>query len=163
MLLYLCLLTTMLLFSYHSPIGGFSGSRGVYRSLNLIPFRTISLYLHSGYAKTAALHNVWGNIAVFVPMGIYLALLQKNKGGVLSLLLAGLISMSFEALQYILMRGASDVDDVLLNTFGALIVIAGYKCLAFVLHGEEKARTVVTVLAAVVGLPFFVYLALHLL
>ena len=150
-LLYFCLLTTMLLFGFSTPIGGYRGIRGGYRSLNLIPFRSINSYLFHCNFKWAV-NNLLGNIAVFVPLGVYVTLLRKNKGVLKNLLFVFLTSSSFEILQYVFARGSSDIDDVILNCLGGLIGIWLYKGLVWRL-GVDKTRGVTAVVSAVVGLP----------
>ena len=62
------------------------------------------------------------NVVVFIPVGLILGLLLKVKGSWLIALMTGLaISVTIEALQFFLMRGFSEVDDVMHNTVGCLI------------------------------------------
>ncbi|CAH1055553.1 VanZ family protein [Paenibacillus pseudetheri] len=89
------------------------------RVLNIIPFastfemmRTIGL-LHN-------LQNIAGNFAVFFPMGIFIPLLM-NKGFKQTVVIVIGISVSIEVVQYILAIGISDIDDVILNTVGAIV------------------------------------------
>ncbi|KTD88083.1 VanZ family protein [Paenibacillus etheri] len=89
------------------------------RVLNIIPFastfemmRTIGL-LHN-------LQNIAGNLAVFFPMGIFIPLLM-NKGFKQTVVIVIGISVSIEVVQYILAIGISDIDDVILNTVGAIV------------------------------------------
>ena len=63
------------------------------------------------------LYHVGGNLTWFVPLGL---MLRRNLAR--RALWAGLIlSATIEALQWLLMTGIADVDDVLLNTLGALL------------------------------------------
>ena len=66
------------------------------------------------------IYHVGGNMMWFMPLG---ALLPKlfPKAGWFHALLAGLaLSLLVECMQYVLGTGVSDIDDVLLNTLGAL-------------------------------------------
>jgi len=153
----------MLLYGFSSPIGGFGGVRGNYRGLNLIPFRSITSYLTGRIIFPYLINNLLGNIVVFVPMGIYISLLRKSKGVFISLLYVFFVSLSFEVLQYIFARGTCDIDDVLLNCLGGLIGIIVYKCLRFFLKKEERVRSAITVLAAIIGIPVFVYLMIDIM
>ena len=64
--------------------------------------------------------NIVGNIAVFIPIGFFSCLLWK-KPSFWKALLAGLLtSIAIELAQYPLERG-TDIDDLWLNTLGALL------------------------------------------
>lgn len=74
---------------------------------------------------TFFLINIVGNIAVFMPIGFFSCLLWK-KPSFWKALLAGLLtSLAIELAQYPLERG-TDIDDLWLNTLGALIGWAIY-------------------------------------
>lgn len=81
--------------------------------VNLIPFRV--LHTVSGNAL-----NFWGNIIMFVPLGIFLVLLSKKCQNLFTALLVGAeLSVSIELLQLFSIRN-TDIDDVILNTIGTL-------------------------------------------
>lgn len=62
------------------------------------------------------------NVIVFIPVGMILGSLLKVKGSWLIALLIGCsISVTIESLQFFLMRGFSEVDDVMHNTLGCLL------------------------------------------
>ena len=62
-----------------------------------------------------------GNIIWFVPFGIYLQYSGKNKS-FLSIAFCGfLFSLLIETLQYVFGTGFSELDDLILNTFGVWI------------------------------------------
>ena len=63
------------------------------------------------------IYHVVGNLAWFVPLG---ALLRK-RNALMALLACAGTSACIELMQYLLMTGMSDVDDVLLNALGALL------------------------------------------
>ena len=157
MTMYIILLFTLLLIGFHSPIGGFNGFRGNYRSVNLIPFRSILSYLSNPKFSVIMINNVLGNIAVFIPAGIYAAVIRK-KGILINLFFVFAVSLFFEVMQYIFMRGTSDVDDILLNSFGGFIGILFYRGLTILLKNEEKARSAITVLSVIIGVPVFVFI-----
>ena len=54
---------------------------GSFQSVNLIPFHSIGAYLFSDdmVSRAFALSNLLGNIAIFIPMGVYLPLLIRRK------------------------------------------------------------------------------------
>ncbi len=94
---------------------------------NLVPFRTIGEYL--GALKTGELggmiiiENLLGNLVLFAPVGaiapFYARELRKLPWFLLCLF-AGLILT--EVLQRVTSRGCMDIDDVILNSIGAIIV-----------------------------------------
>jgi glycopeptide antibiotics resistance protein len=108
------------------PPGGWGASLPVrthiWENVNLTPLRMIRVYqayLRLGY-EVDFIINLLGNILVFAPLGIFPALLFRKASWWRSMLVGGGISLFVECVQYFLMR-QSDVDDVLLNTLGALV------------------------------------------
>lgn len=92
--------------------------------LNLVPFGSVRDYLsYIGYGTanlSTVIQNRVGNILAFIPIGLFPSLLFRKvnwKGAVLP---AFGLSVFTEIGQYFLMRYAS-IDDILLNTLGALI------------------------------------------
>ena len=69
--------------------------------------------------------NAFGNIALFLPLGILLPLATKFRSLKQVMLVALLLSFSIEAIQFALRfignARAVDIDDVILNTLGALL------------------------------------------
>lgn len=61
-----------------------------------------------------------GNIVCFVPFGMYLQWLGKWKFRTIAVI-GLLFSFFIETMQYILGTGVSELDDLILNTFGAII------------------------------------------
>lgn len=130
-------------------------SRGEgYRSVNLIPFETISSYINvdEGIRKKFVDVNVWGNILIFIPAGMYFMLLCNGTPVQAFFALAG-ISISVEAIQYIFALGSADIDDVILNALGGLIGILFFLLLFKILKSKSKVKGFITGLSAVVGIP----------
>lgn len=90
--------------------------------INLIPFRTIGNYWrHRETAADAFLVNIAGNIVMFIPWGLGLALLWKKNQSVLRILLfAVLLPLFIETTQLFLERTV-DVDDLILNFVGGCL------------------------------------------
>ena len=61
-----------------------------------------------------------GNIVCFVPFGMYLQWLGKWKFRTIAII-GLLFSFFIETMQYILGTGVSELDDLILNTFGAIV------------------------------------------
>lgn len=91
------------------------------QTANFHPFVTISQNIQSlsGYEVI----NLYGNILIFIPYGIFLMLLSKKSRmswmgvGFRSLAL----SLSLECLEVLFLIGSFDVDDLILNVSGGLI------------------------------------------
>jgi glycopeptide antibiotics resistance protein len=130
------------------------------RSINLIPFYSIGEYISGSTAnlKKFAFSNLVGNMVIFIPLGIYLPLLKKDKRVITNLLFIFIVSLFVEIIQGLLAMGASDIDDIILNCLGGWIGILGYKFLLLLLRNEKKVRTSITILSAMVGLPVLLYL-----
>lgn len=78
-----------------------------------------------------------GNLIWFVPLGI----LTKLWGWRLwQAVLAGfLVSLSIETAQFVLGSGVSELDDLILNTLGALLGYLGTSLLLRCIHRRKKA------------------------
>jgi len=102
---------------------GFSVGDGEGRSgINLTPFEEIRRGLRGGASEVVAA-NVWGNIAMFVPIGVLLMWLWTSPllARILMATIAGAgLSVAIELTQLTLHRVA-DIDDVILNGAGALL------------------------------------------
>ena len=135
-------------------------STGTFQSVNMIPFRTISSYLFSGdiINQSFAISNLLGNIVIFIPMGIYLPLLIKRKPLLIHTIIISCINICVEIFQYIFAVGASDIDDVILNTIGGFIGILLFRILH--LTFKDKVKKVVTILAPIGGIIAFIILIL---
>ena len=91
---------------------------------DLIPFQTIYTYIenHQRYNTNILIANLLGNIVLFIPIGIFIPLLNKKYMKTTSfLLLTFLILISVELIQMISKYGSLDVDDIILNSLGAII------------------------------------------
>lgn len=88
---------------------------------NLIPFETILMYLNGKPSLIIAIFNLVGNIALFIPLGIFASLLFRKTAWRHILIGSALFSFVLETLQLILQVGSFDVDDILLNTLGVML------------------------------------------
>lgn len=94
-------------------------------SINLIPFKTISMYIskiNSGLINTSTIvTNLVGNLIIFLPMGFFLPAIFKSVNSILKCLLTGIILISvIEISQLIFKIGVFDIDDYILNIIGLL-------------------------------------------
>lgn len=155
--IYLYLLSD--LFFRYSQI--FDFGRTVERSVNLVPLKTILEYIRNPkhISTFLVVDNLLGNVLVFIPMGLYVQTMKRDKAFGKSLLFVAAASAAVELVQFAFGLGTCDVDDVILNTLGGVIGIVGYRLLRRVCRTEERAKTCVTVMSLAVGLPL---LALYL-
>lgn len=133
-ILYLVLLFT---FTLLDPMFGrtglviFGGNKEIFmnyfsRSINFVPFKTILDYIVAIYNSTLDLKtifiNLFGNIICLMPLAFFIPLLfKKVNNSIKFLLITILASLSIEILQLIFCVGTCDVDDIILNSFGAFI------------------------------------------
>ncbi len=90
-------------------------------SYNLMPFRTIGMYLRNyrSFGLELWATNLLGNIIVFMPLGILPSIISKGLRSIFKiLLLTMLLSLTVELLQLALRVGSFDIDDIILNTIG---------------------------------------------
>ncbi|PKM52389.1 MAG: VanZ family protein [Firmicutes bacterium HGW-Firmicutes-7] len=102
----------------------FGRTLGVPREYNLSPFKTISNYIiYRSYVNPKTLIiNIIGNIVAFMPMGFFVPILFRNKRTFLKVIIfSALVSLVVELLQYKLVVGSFDIDDIILNTVGGAI------------------------------------------
>lgn len=97
------------------------------RTLNLVPFRIIGAFLGSMFDSKGlfrlALWNVGGNFVLFCPFALFLPLCTRWMGkwyGVLGVSTLAIVAV--EAAQYISARGNADIDDVILNLGGVMVL-----------------------------------------
>lgn len=134
-----------------------------YRSVNLVPFRSIISYLSGKDTvfRSFAFTNVIGNIVIFLPFGVYLALFNPDKRIFKNVLFVFLFSLSVEILQYTLKLGIGDIDDVILNCLGGALGIAAYKILLSIFKDTDKVRHLIEILAPTGGILSFLFLFLY--
>ena len=109
------------------------------RHLNLQPFLMLREALNRFTPQLIL--NLFINIAVFVPFGILLPLLSnREKKWYWVLLTAMAMAVGFEGLQFATAHGICDIDDVLMDTLGAMLGWSG-TMLVLSLHNGEKAKS----------------------
>lgn len=135
------------------------------RSVNLVPFQTIGGYLDdltgAAHLRSFALQNLLGNIVIFIPLGVYAILFNKDKRVWKNLLIVLGATVLAEVLQTVFKLGHGDIDDVILNCLGGLLGIFLYKGLYRLCGDERKVRYVVAVAAPVIGATAILFLLLH--
>lgn len=131
-ILYLLLLITLTLFDSNWGRNGINlfnttdYKQYFENTVNLVPFKTISMYLRvfdSMYSTSNILFNLLGNLIAFAPFAFFLPLLfeKQNKFKNFLLTTTGII-LSVEIIQLITASGRFDIDDLILNLSGSLIL-----------------------------------------
>lgn len=98
------------------------------------PFETINEYSTKviTFNKLEAFENIVGNIVLFIPYG-FLGILYRKLNHFKWLFLTFFITINIiEFSQYYFKRGFADIDDVILNTLGAIIGFFIYKKFFFI-------------------------------
>lgn len=133
-IIYLILLITLTLFD---PIWGRHGINNIIdtnsfeyyidHALNLIPFKTISLYIknmsYNALTTQNIVYNLVGNFVCMMPLALFLPLLFKCERNFIRFCETVLcITVSIELIQFITTSGTCDIDDVILNAGGAILL-----------------------------------------
>lgn len=93
---------------------------------NFTLFKTIRMYIDYSYMLNS-FENLVGNVVVFIPFGFLIPyVLKKGRNFFVMLFNAFLFVFGIEIFQLFSAFGAFDVDDILLNCFGAVIGYFGY-------------------------------------
>jgi glycopeptide antibiotics resistance protein len=114
------------------------------RKVNLIPFN--DYFIANGRVDVA---EIVMNVAIFVPLGVYVAILLKQWNSRQSILFCLSISLMIEGLQFILKLGAFDITDLITNTLGGFIGLILFKILEKVLGSSVKAQKFTNTIAAI--------------
>ncbi|MBQ7940636.1 MAG: VanZ family protein [Clostridia bacterium] len=105
----------------------------VWENINIIPLKTTIDFFRDlfdpsdcGQFRHACI-NLFGNIAVFVPLGIFLPCIWEfQRRFCVFFCTASVIILAVECLQLFTLRGICDVDDFLLNLLGISVGFALY-------------------------------------
>lgn len=151
--IYLSLLLYLLIFQRNN----FGGEQYVIimRSVNLIPFRTIRIFLSGGIGTFDSFSwiNILGNIIMFAPLGLYLPVMASGKKFLTYTCWILLFSLSAEILQWILGVGVSDIDDLILNGLGGILGLLAFIILLSLFKNEYRVRIFIAIFSNIVGIP----------
>ncbi|UCM90003.1 VanZ family protein [Streptomyces marincola] len=110
---------------------------------NVEPFATISAGVDGGFRE--ALRTIGGGMLPLAPLGVLLPLLGRNLGGARFTSLTrttfagGMISLALEYGQSLVPSRVADVDAVILNSFGIVVVHQlAYGCLRDLVLGRTR-------------------------
>ena len=100
------------------------------RQLNLTLFSDLIRIYRNGSLRFF-LRMFLGNIGWFVPFGMLVPPLLKRENLAKTAGLGMLFSLAIETMQFIFRKGVAELDDVILNTTGAIIGYGLYKLLRY--------------------------------
>lgn len=109
-------------------------------STNFIPFATVKLFIN-GYVKDYlslwdTSLNLLGNFLAFMPFTFFTAIFFEKPRPYLKMFFTVLIAtVAIELLQFLFLTGSTDIDDLILNTSGAMICY-------YILHKKRISKTI---------------------
>lgn len=93
-----------------------------YGTNNFIPFREITRY---EFLSSYFIHNVVGNIILFIPFGFFVSSIIKSKKPFAIISVSLICSLTIELTQYLIGR-TFDIDDIILNLAGCTLGYLAY-------------------------------------
>ena len=131
-IIYCLLLITILFLNNEYRMGGFQNintfSKEHFETSNVIPFATIIEYIIGVISNDInagiVIINFATNLLLFAPMGFFIPILFQSKINNIKqfVIMIIILTLIVEILQFITYRGSTDIDDIILNTIGAVIV-----------------------------------------
>ena len=101
-------------------------------NINLVPFNTIKIYKFSQ-------KQIWGNLLMLMPLGFYVPMLMKSRVTYLRVFITALAaSTCIELLQLLTNFRSSDIDDIIMNTTGAVLGFVLFRILSSPQLTREK-------------------------
>ncbi|URM32658.1 VanZ family protein [Cytobacillus firmus] len=133
-LIYLLVLTILLFFMSRGFWSDMPLIEYMKQSSNLVPFKTIEGYLlamaNESMNLIIPIKNLAGNVAAFLPMGIFLPYFIKRLNKLKPFAFAmSVMIVSVEIIQLVTRRGSLDIDDFILNIIGALVGFGLWKAM----------------------------------
>lgn len=119
------------------------------RSVNLIPFS-------GGIDKVEMILNV----LIFIPAGIYAGVIFKTCTRVQWICSFFLLSLVFEAMQFIFRIGSFDATDIITNTLGGVIGIGILSAIEKLFNNSVRAYQFINIIAATGTVLFIALLVL---
>jgi glycopeptide antibiotics resistance protein len=123
-----------------------------HRSLNLIPFAAPSIVNGAiNYGEMIM------NCIFFIPFGLLLNVNFKKTGFLPKLIFILAISLTAELIQYIFAIGATDITDIILNTFGGFLGLILYDVSNKYINNEKLDSVIISI-----GILLFVlFISMH--
>lgn len=126
------------------------------RSINIVPF--MGSVIVNGRVDISEIVN---NIVIFIPVGIYVCMLKKDWSFLRQTSVGFFISLGIEVLQFILAIGATDITDLIGNTFGGIVGIGVFYLFSKMF--KDKANNIINILALVATILIIVFISILLL
>ncbi len=114
------------------------------QNVNLIPFREPLLY--NGRIDY---NEIFLNILIFTPLGLYLGILFKKLTTTRKIFSFLMVSLFCEVCQFVLRIGAFDITDIINNTFGGIVGLLLYKGLEKAFNSPVKAQKLINIIATI--------------
>ena len=98
---------------------------GIDVEMNLTPFSTIKMYLKDfdSIMGSKPILNLLGNFICLMPLSFFLKYVFKKQNNTFIFLTTLLLcSLGIETMQYLTKTGSFDIDDIMLNTSGAILM-----------------------------------------
>ena len=146
---YLLVLTWIIVFKLQFYYGNLDHLRGV----NLIPFK--GSVIVNGVISFGEIYN---NIFAFIPFGILVCVFQENKSLLKKIAPIFFTSLVFEIVQFVFAIGASDITDLIANTFGGIIGIVIFSKIF-----KEKVYVVINIISLAAAFFMSMFIGLILL
>ena len=93
--------------------------------MNLTPFSTIKMYIKDfdSIMESKPILNLLGNFICLMPLSFFLKYIFKKQNNTFIFLITLLLcSFGIETMQYLTKTGSFDIDDIMLNTSGAILM-----------------------------------------
>lgn len=135
--LFIFYISILVYFLFFADMYGRTSGSTNYR-YNLTPFKEIRRFIiySEKLGAYAVCANLIGNVVAFIPFGIFLPILTKNKLKFFSVAMFTFdLTLLIELAQLVSKVGSFDVDDMILNTLGGIL---GY--LMFFVWKSAKER-----------------------
>lgn len=106
--------------------------------INLVPLIQ-TFKLAQGESVLDFMYNLYGNILWFVPFGFMFPMVISKKIEFRTVVISGMFfSILIEVLQFLLMTGVSDIDDVIFNTVGTIIGVCIYQLVKKIINFVKR-------------------------
>lgn len=151
LIFYIIALVWIILFKFQFSFGQLDHLR----SINLIPFAG-SVIVNGKVNFGEIIQNGFA----FVPFGILISSLWKEKTVIMRIAPICGVSLIFEILQFIFAVGASDITDLIMNTFGGIVGIGIYFLFSNVF--KSKCDTIINIVSLCCAVLLSLFLALVL-
>ena len=114
------------------------------RIINLIPLKESVLANGKIYYS-----EIFYNILIFIPLGIYLGMIKKESKFIKKLTPIICLTLIYETLQFILHIGTSDITDIITNTLGGAVGIGIINFLYKIFKNKQRVDNILNSLAAI--------------